>query len=291
MVYKNLAGNPGIPEVYKYIPDYKLSHGTFNILVMQLLGPSLEDLFQRCKQKFSLKTTLQLAIQLTETIEKIHSASFIHRDLKPDNFLFDYKTKKVYIVDFGLAKRYRDPKTHLHIPYRENKSLTGTPRYASINMHLGIQPSRRDDLESLDYILLYFLRGALPWQGFKARTKKQKYQKIMEKKLATPIDLIHKGFPEEFRTFAEYGRCLRFADKPDYPYLARLFKEAAAKHNIKLDDTYDWDNQLNTIQEEDETAAEVDKFSQKAADAPPPNRVANSSVDNTKNPGTKPEDV
>ena len=146
----------------------------------------------------------------------------------------------VYIIDFGLAKRYRDPKTHVHIMYRENKHLTGTPRYASINNHLGIEQSRRDDLESLGYVFMYFLRGSLPWQGLRANTKKQKYQKIMEKKMATPIDLLCKGFPDEFRVYFEYCRALRFADKPDYSYLRRLFKDLALRNEIEYDGNFDW---------------------------------------------------
>ena len=130
-------------------------------------------------------------------IEYIHSKNFIHRDVKPDNFLIGTNKKKtqVYAIDFGLAKRFRDPKTGNHIPYRDGKSLTGTARYASINTHLGIEQSRRDDLESLGYVLVYFLLGELPWQGMKAKTMKEKYEKIMEKKISTPIDSLCKGFP------------------------------------------------------------------------------------------------
>jgi serine/threonine protein kinase len=124
-------------------------------------------------------------------VEFVHSRSFIHRDIKPDNFLMGLgkKANQVHIIDFGLAKKYRDPKTHIHIPYRENKNLTGTARYASINTHLGIEQSRRDDMESLGYVMMYFLRGSLPWQGLKATTKRQKYEKISEKKMSTPIEV------------------------------------------------------------------------------------------------------
>ncbi len=216
--------------------------GSYNVLVMDLLGYSLEDLFNRCCRRFSLKTVLMIADQTLLRIEYIHSKSFIHRDIKPDNFLMGLgrRSNIVYIIDFGLAKRYRDPKTHVHIMYRENKHLTGTPRYASINNHLGIEQSRRDDLESLGYVFMYFLRGSLPWQGLRANTKKQKYQKIMEKKMATPIDLLCKGFPDEFRIYFEYCRALRFADKPDYSYLRRLFKDLALRNEIDYDGQFDW---------------------------------------------------
>lgn len=211
-LYKILQGAVGIPYVRWYGVE-----GSYNVLVMDLLGPSLEDLFNRCGRRYSLKAVLMIADQILLRIEYIHSKSFIHRDIKPDNFLIGRgrRANVIYVIDFGLAKRYRDPKTHVHIMYRENKHLTGTPRYASINNHLGIEQSRRDDLESLGYVFMYFLRGSLPWQGLRANTKKQKYQKIMEKKMATPIDLLCKGFPDEFRIYFEYCRALRFADKPE----------------------------------------------------------------------------
>jgi len=236
-LYKLLQGAVGIP----YIRWYGLE-GTYNVLVMDLLGFSLEELFSRCGRRFSLKTVLMIADQVLLRVEYIHSKSFIHRDIKPDNFLIGRgrRSNVVYIIDFGLAKRYRDPKTHVHIMYREHKHLTGTPRYASINNHLGIEQSRRDDLESLGYVFLYFLRGSLPWQGLRANTKKQKYAKIMEKKMSTPIDALCKGFPEEFRIYFEYCRALRFADKPDYSYLRRLFKDLATRNDLDYDGGFDW---------------------------------------------------
>jgi casein kinase I family protein HRR25 len=150
-----------------------------------------------------------------------------------------------------LAKRYRDPKTGLHIPYLDGKSLTGTARYASINTHLGIEQSRRDDLESLGYVLVYFLRGDLPWQGMKARTMKEKYEKIMEKKIATPVNKLCEGFPEEFSLFINYTRDLRFDDRPDFGYLRRLLKQIADKEKIEYDNVFDWDIKRQQKQDKD----------------------------------------
>lgn len=147
---------------------------------------------------------------------------------------------QVNIIDFGLAKKYRDPRTHLHIPYRENKNLTGTARYASINTHLGVEQSRRDDLESLGYVLLYFCRGSLPWQGLKAGTKKLKYDRIMEKKMTTPTDVLCQGFPLEFTIYLNYCRTLRFDDKPDYTYLRKLFRDLFLREAFHYDYVFDW---------------------------------------------------
>lgn len=132
---------------------------------MDLLGPSLADLFAFCGNRFSLKTTLMLADQMLGRIDSVHKKNFIHRDMKPENFLMGIgsESQTVYIIDFGLSKKFKDAKTHQHVPYRENKNLTGTARYASVNAHLGIEQSRRDDLESIGYILVYFINGSLPW--------------------------------------------------------------------------------------------------------------------------------
>ncbi|CAF4380524.1 unnamed protein product, partial [Rotaria sp. Silwood2] len=175
-------------------------------------------------------------------VDFIHSKNFIHRDIKPANFLMGIgrKGNLVYIIDFGLAKKYRDARTHQHIPYRENKNLTGTARYASINTHLGIEQSRRDDMESLGYVLMYFNRGSLPWQGLKAATKRQKYERISEKKMSTPIEELCKGFPVEFTTYLSYCRSLRFDDKPDYSYLRQLFRNVFHRQGFTYDYIFDW---------------------------------------------------
>ncbi|KAM3583453.1 serine/threonine protein kinase [Umbelopsis sp. WA50703] len=236
-VYKTLSGGVGIPFVRWYGTECD-----YNAMVIDLLGPSLEDLFNFCQRRFSLKTVLLLADQLISRIEFVHSKNFIHRDIKPDNFLMGIgkRGNQVNVIDFGLAKKYRDPKTHLHIPYRENKNLTGTARYASINTHLGVEQSRRDDLESLGYVLMYFCRGSLPWQGLKAATKKQKYDRIMEKKMTTSTELLCRGFPNEFSIYLNYTRSLRFDDKPDYSYLRKLFRDLFVREGYVYDYVFDW---------------------------------------------------
>ncbi|XP_054604992.1 casein kinase I isoform X1 [Nothobranchius furzeri] len=235
--YKMMQGGVGIPSI-----KWCGAEGDYNVMVMELLGPSLEDLFNFCSRKFSLKTVLLLADQMISRIEYIHSKNFIHRDVKPDNFLMGLgkKGNLVYIIDFGLAKKYRDARTHQHIPYRENKNLTGTARYASINTHLGIEQSRRDDLESLGYVLMYFNLGSLPWQGLKAATKRQKYERISEKKMSTPIEVLCKGYPSEFSTYLNLCRSLRFDDKPDYSYLRQLFRNLFHRQGFSYDYVFDW---------------------------------------------------
>ncbi|KAI0044839.1 CK1/CK1/CK1-G protein kinase [Auriscalpium vulgare] len=241
--YRILAGCAGIPQIYHFGQE-----GLHNILVIDLLGPSLEDLFDMCGRKFSIKTVCMAARQMLSRVQTIHEKNLIYRDIKPDNFLIGRPGTKnanvVHVVDFGMAKQYRDPKTKQHIPYRERKSLSGTARYMSINTHLGREQSRRDDLESLGHVFMYFLRGSLPWQGLKAATNKQKYEKIGEKKQTTAIKELCEGFPEEFGIYLNYVRKLGFEETPDYDFLRELFSKVLKNSNEVEDGVYDW-NLLN----------------------------------------------
>lgn len=234
-LYKILSGGVGIPYVYYYGVE-----GEYNVMVIDLLGPSLEDLFNACQRRFSLKTVLMLADQMITRLEYIHLKHFIHRDIKPDNFLIGMGRRRntIFLIDFGLAKRFMIGSTH--IPYREHKNLTGTARYCSINTHLGIEQSRRDDLESLGYVLMYFLRGSLPWQGLRAASKKQKYEKILEKKMGSPIEYLCRSYPPEFTAYLHYCRALRFDDKPDYGYIRKMFRELFLREGFTYDYLFDW---------------------------------------------------
>jgi hypothetical protein len=230
----------------------------YNVMVMDLLGPSLEDLFNKCSRRFTLKTVLQIADQLLERVDTLHSRHLIHRDIKPANFVIGVGDQgaNVYCVDFGLSKRYRHPKNLQHIPHRDGRSLTGTPRYASINNHLGIEQSRRDDLESIGYVLIYFLKGTLPWQGLKAKNAQKKYRMILEKKQQVSIAQLCQGCPSQFAEFLAYTRSLKFDAKPDIPYLRKLFRDMYHTQGCaSMGKLWDWDNLDNEYSDTSGTAA------------------------------------
>ncbi|XP_023216137.1 casein kinase I-like [Centruroides sculpturatus] len=204
------------------------------------LGTSLEKLFTIRSRRFTMKTVLMLADQMIERIEYVHNKNFIHRDIKPENFLIGLGRHRnmLYLIDFGVAKKYI--RKGQHIPYREDKGMTGTVSYVSINTHLGIEQSRRDDMESIGYVLMYFNRGSLPWLGLKAATKKQKYEKISEKKMSIPADVLCEGFPAEFAAYLNYCRNLRFDETPNYTYLRQLFSNLIRTLNYEYDCVFDW---------------------------------------------------
>ena len=201
--------------------------------------------------------------QVIYRIEYIHNKNFIHRNLSPDNILIGRKNNKsfLYLIDFIFAKRYYNPKTGEHIPFKDGKTMLGNARFASINTHLGIEQSRRDDIESLGYILVYFMTGRLPWQGIKAIDSKEKYEKIKDKKIATTLDSLCYGLPKEVQMFLEYAKKLKFEDKPHYSNLRNLIKEMAIKNSIDFNyNKFDW------IIKKNNNKKDTDKIDDKSED-------------------------
>ena len=218
--------------------------GDNNVLIMELMGKSLEELFENSmNKKMSLRCVCNLGYQMIEIMEYIHNKHIIHRDIKPDNFVMgrDSKSKQLFLLDFGLSKKYRSSSTLKHYPLIKRKKLTGTARYASINALNGITQSRRDDLESIGYVLMYFLKGRLPWQGMVNKNKEQRYLKIMETKRDTTPEELCKGFPAEFERYISYTRNLQYEQDPDYEMLKNLFLKVLRNERYTLDYYYDWD--------------------------------------------------
>ena len=244
-ILKELQGE-GIPKVYRLHNGHK-----HNYLLMQLLGKSLDKLFSDTNRKFSIKTVSQIGYQMVQRIEYVHSKGYIHRDIKPGNFLIgkNLDCKKIYIIDFGLSKKYID-KNNNHILYKEGKGLTGTARYVSLNTHYGIEQSRRDDMEGIAYNLIYFAKGKLPWQGVKTK-KKEKHKKIMELKEEYIPEKLCDGLPEEFPTLLKYARKLDFDEKPDYKNIKIMFKQLIISMNQEMDWKFDWEKKINEMEEEE----------------------------------------
>ena len=224
-VYRLLSGGSGIPKIVDYFTD-----GDFNILVMQRMGKSLEDVLEENGGQLDARTVLALGVRLLQALQHVHEKGMIHRDLKPQNMMLstDKNDSRVYLIDFGLSKRFLDPVTG-HVEYARNrKGLTGTPRYASVSSHLGAEQSRRDDLESLVYILLYLRVGRVPWQGLPGKTKKEKYKRVREMKQRASSSKLATGFPEPYTEFVDRIRSLGFEEDPPYGRLMELLRRVAA---------------------------------------------------------------
>ena len=202
------------------------------IIVMDLLGPSLDYLLSKHKH-FSLKTIILLAISMIDCLKYIHNCGFLHRDLKPDNFVIGYTDiKKLFCIDFGISTKYLT-KNGNHKPFSNNKKFCGTARYASIAAHKNEEQSRKDDLESIGYILVYLYKGKLPWMGIKNKDKKERYRLIGEKKSATSEEDLCKGMPKEFIIFLKYARNLDYDEKPHYSALKNMFINLYNSRNYK----------------------------------------------------------
>ena len=219
----------------------------FNILIEPLLGKSLYNLYLETKKSFTLKDICYISIQCLDRIEHIHSKGYIHGDIKPENFVMGINNPNIiYIIDFGLSKKYRSDRTGNHIQFSITKKMTGTARYASTNSLRGVQISRRDDLESLSYMILYFIMKKLPWQGVKANSLQNRYKKIyyMKKKLCE--NELFKKLPIEIQNFYKSIKKLKFEEKPNYILLKQYFKDILKSNNFNEYENFSWikDNSL-----------------------------------------------
>ena len=235
-IYLALRHVDGVPRLHW--------HGSiddrFDAIVIDLLGPDLDTLLDYCGE-FTLGTVLRIAVQLIDRLEGLHRVGYVYRDIKPQNFAIgagEDGISKIYILDFGLAKQYSEKARKTA---RKKSGLVGTARYASISAHRGERFSKANDLESVGYMLMYWLRGRLPWSGLKARNSKEKYEKIMRKKLAVPLAELCTGHPPEMIDFIQYCRSCKLGEEPDYLYLRGLLKTMAENANINLDcNDFDW---------------------------------------------------
>ncbi|KAH9911420.1 casein kinase I isoform alpha-like protein [Fomitopsis serialis] len=238
-------------EVYdalKYAEGFPAMHGfgttdEVHYLVMDLLGPSLEMLFHFCGKRFTLGTVLRIALQAVDRLESLHVRGYVHRDLKPANFLVGVggQTSLLYLIDLGLAVPYLDIVTRAHIKYNDEHEAIGTPLFSSINIHHGIAHSRRDDLIALAYILLFFVRGSLPWQGIPGSAKTKRNDQLVRAKAKAKPSQLCKGLPTPFCVFVEYVMRLKFDERPNYLYIRNLLRQCRSGVPNAGENTYDWE--------------------------------------------------
>ena len=219
----------GIPKVLSFGHNKE-----YDILIMPLLGKTLLDIFISKNLNFEFKDVCLIAIQIIERIQLVHYKKIIHRDIKPDNFLIGLKDPHIiYLIDFGLSKKYQSSTSGKHIKFSKVKKFTGTTLFGSVNALMLREQSRRDDLESIGYMLIYFMKGRLPWQGIKVDNKKETYLKISElKKNITPEKLCE-NLPYEFVDYIKYVKNLKFEENPNYSYLRNLFVQMLKKQGFE----------------------------------------------------------
>jgi len=213
----------------------------YNILIEPLLGSTLYSLYLDHNKNFTLKDICLISIQCITRLESVHNKGIIHCDIKPENFSIGLKDKRIiYLIDFGLSKKYRSDRTKRHIQFNITKTMCGTARYASMNALSGLQLSRRDDLESLSYMILYFLLKKLPWQGITAKNLEKRYKKIYDKKAELEKWDKFKELPTQIQNFVKYCRSLGFSQDPDYKLMKSYFYDLMNINNFFDDKNFSW---------------------------------------------------
>ena len=234
----------GFPTCYDFIITDQ-----DKILIMDYLGPNLDVIMNKLPsdennmKKFTIKTSLMIMIQGIERLKSLHEKGIIHRDIKPENFVIGPKKKErlIYLIDFGLSKKISNDKLLPSI--KADRNIIGTMRYISMNTHQGYEQGRRDDLESLFYIIIYFIKGELPWQNIKSKTRAEKYTKIFEiKKMVTENGELIDGLPLEMGKILEYILGLNFVEKPNYLMMKNAIELILNKLNFSNDLQFDWYN-------------------------------------------------
>ncbi|KAF8515062.1 kinase-like domain-containing protein [Gautieria morchelliformis] len=236
-VYRHLHGHHGIPSL-----RWSGMDGGAHVMVLDRLGPNLQDLRRVCRGQLSLKTVMMIAAQMLDRIEFAHSRGIILRDVKPENFAMGFGTRcnVLHMFDLGLAKLFWDSGPDTHIPFREGRIGLGTPRYASHNVHFGREQGRRDDMEAMGNVLLFLLHGRLPWQGIYAPSVQAKLLRIGEMKAGSEFaDLLLRS-PPEFTRYFEHCRNLGFQERPNYQLLKEIFQKRMEQEHWSYDGMFDW---------------------------------------------------
>ncbi|GLV38340.1 Casein kinase Ialpha [Carabus blaptoides fortunei] len=237
-IYRHLNNRDGFPQIF-----YAGQEKDHNILVMNVLGVSLKHVHDEIGKKFSLKTVVQLADQMLTRLETLHGLHFVHCDLKPANFMMGSgdKSNTVHLIDFGLARQYICDNKHVN---NRNRNFVGNPAFAACNAHLKRSLARRDDLESLGYILIYFLKGTLPWETTPSQTLQEQFRQIQRIKLSTSTEMLCQGVSPVFLQYFHYVQKLKHEEKPNYDYLRQLFRNLAARLKYNYDNQFDWNKKI-----------------------------------------------
>ena len=213
----------------------------YNILIEPLLGGTLYSLYLDQNKNFTLKDICLISLQCISRLESVHNKGIIHCDIKPENFCVGLRDKRIiYLIDFGISKKYRSDRTKKHIQFNITKTMCGTARYASMNALSGLQLSRRDDLESLSYMILYFLTKKLPWQGITAKSLATRYKKIYEKKFELEKWDKFLSLPIQIQNFIKYCRNLGFSEDPNYKLMKNFFYDLMKQNEFVDDKNFSW---------------------------------------------------